>query len=122
MAEVVNLFLLAAAWGFGASIATLEAKKGLSKLLTTQAATDPVVSELISEGCSLATPGMSLHDHYLNLSTGQWQLWSSKLEEQIDEPSRSQDSGEQPAEASTDVAPSMLVPTAETLRYRYLLD
>ena len=67
-----------------------------------------------------------MHDHFLNHKTGQWQLWSSKLEEKMSEPSRSQDvSGfDQDLEISTiaAAAPSMLVPTAETLRYNFLID
>ena len=91
MAEVVNLFLLAAAWGFGASLATPEAKRELSEAIIAEASLDPAVVELISEGFTLATPKMSLHDHYFDHKTGQWKLWSSKLEEKMSEPSRSQE-------------------------------
>ena len=75
MTEVVNLFLLAAAWGFGASLATPESKLELSELLTARANAHPTVMELLADGHSVAKSGMSLHDNYLDPQTGSWQRW-----------------------------------------------
>lgn len=81
MAEVVNLFLLAAAWGYGATLTTPEAKLALSGLLTECVCGQPAVAELLSEGHPVARPGLSLHDHYLDLPSGTWLPWSHLLDQ-----------------------------------------
>jgi len=117
--------LLAAAWGFGALLATPASKFELSELLTASAAAQPTVVELLAEGYPVAKPGMSLHDHCLDLTTGVWQPWKDVLRQQAREPAGSETPEDAPVELPEGADPradSVLVPTEDTLRFRYLLD
>lgn len=83
MTELVNLFLLAAAWGFGACLVSPDSKLQLSELLILHATAQPAVAELLAEGYPVAKPGMCLHDYCVDLTSGVWQPWKDCLNEQV---------------------------------------
>jgi len=118
-AEYVNLFLLAAAWGFGASLGSPQARVSLSELLTAAAGAHPDVIELLGDGYPVAKPGLSLHDHYLDPEAGVWQPWRDLLKEQAWGAGAEVDRDE--SREAAPKAASIVVPTEETLRYRFLL-
>jgi hypothetical protein len=79
MCEVISLFLMAAAWAFGALLSSENARSELSGLLIKLAEEHPEVSALAAEDLPLPRPVMSLHDEYYDLDTGQWARWVDKL-------------------------------------------
>ena len=124
MAEVVNLFLMAAAWGFGALLSSSESQRELSDLLTHQASEQHEIAELMTDGYALAPPGMSLHDHYLDLTTGAWSKWSDRLLQRTNGAMEGGSSENQVRDEGDDVShsDSVLIPTEDTLRFTYLID
>ena len=124
MAEVVNLFLMAAAWGFGALLSSSESQRELSDLLTHQASEQHEIAELMTDGYALAPPGMSLHDHYLDSTTGAWSKWSDRLLQRTNGAIEGGSFENQVHDEGDDVShsDSVLIPTEDTLRFTYLID
>lgn len=124
MAEVVNLFLMAAAWGFGALLSSSESQRELSDLLIHLVNEQHEVAEQAADGSPFATPGMSLHDHYLDLTTGAWSKWSDRLQQGTNAAAADDalESKAQDAGADAPYSDAVLIPTEDTLRFTYLID
>jgi dynein heavy chain len=123
-AEVINIFLMAAAWGFGALLSSSESKHELSGLLTQLASEQQEIAELVADGYPLPSPDMSLHDHYLDQATGTWLKWSDKLTSGATDAVGAQASEKHPSNAGkcAPFADAVLIPTEDTLRFTFLID
>lgn len=126
MADTANQLALAAAWGFGAMLGTVAAKASLSEVLVASIRAHPALAELVAEEDSLVSPGLRLHDHFLDRNTGEWRPWSDRLQAEsgpVLEPEESGLPGSSMAELElSSPTQNILVPTSETLRSRFLLD
>ena len=118
--EVTNLFLMAAAWGFGALLLSTEAKAELSELLIRHAGEQQEIAALAAEDFAVPLPGMSLHDHYVDFGTGGWKRWDELLA--CPAPDKDGLGGGALTRTAGEAIDSsaILIPTEDTLRFAFL--
>lgn len=107
--EFINLFLMAAAWGFGALIPSENAKIELSELLIRLAGGQEEIAALALEEYGVPVPGMNLHDYFVDFDKCGWTKWKDLLSA----------SPRQDQSLNSD-EPAILIPTEDTLRYSFL--
>ena len=83
--ELINLFLMATAWGFGASLDSQIAKVQLSELIIGAVLENAEVEQLQNEDLPIPTKDMCLFDFRLDLETNRWVPWDPKKIVEVEE-------------------------------------
>ena len=128
--ELVNLFLMAAAWGFGASLSSEESQVQLNELILTQVLLNPDVAKLQEEEYPIPTEGMNIFDFYFDFKERKWNPWNTITRQKNDKKEDAVDKTEDDitlTERNTTMDEAggsssvVFVPTDDTIRFTFLM-